>query len=143
MEDPTTYLQKSYKEDIVRHTTAVAALRDDLKECARSAELRKTYVSSGETEFLPMLDDRLARCGELEAHRQFLAKRGEMLLQKVTELGLGDQARQYVDTNLKELKAMDPKAAGTGVGSRLRQLFKRGGRKTRRAKVGGKRTRKH
>ena len=45
----------------------------------------------------------------------------------VTEIGLGNPAQGYVETALKDLKAM----------------AKGGRKKTRRGKTGGKRTRKH
>jgi len=119
-------IERVYKEDVVAFTSSVEALGSSLKSCAASASLRKIYASSGETQYLPMLDDQIAACGDLEAHRQALLRRGERLLRNVMEIGLGNPAQGYVETALKDLKAMA-----------------KGGRKTRRGKVGGKRTRKH
>ena len=143
MDSDGTRLQKQWTQDIVRHNKQASDLLTDYTTCKESLEELERYKASGETKLLPALQLRADRCDAIEPWRQSLLKQGKTMLRVVEEQNLGEGARGMLLHTMQRLEVLEP-LTKRGVASRIGSLFKRkGGKKTRRAKASGKRTRKH
>ena len=141
--DQQELLRKQWTQDIARYSKQASDLMTDYADCKESLEELERYKASGETKLLSALELRVDRCDAIEPWRQSLLKRGKTMLRVVEEQKLGEGTRAILMRTMQRLEVLEP-LTKRGVASRIGSLFKRkGGKKTRRVKAGGKRTRKH